>query len=348
MRAGSSEAESGRGKSAIKGIERCAIEVMRSHAGDPDLVEHKVQAVVRLSQRARMSSTYKPALLKAIARISSRRPSNAITLRELGAEFARLFWNQTIVFHLRQAATITKEPEVLGQIRKVSAAAGVRDFSRLPRSAAMAIEIAMAQILTIDVLRRFHNNAPVSMTPLFCWVPGTDYIALTDKARDFVVANHTVLDLIANHWWAGYLEKVNVLAPAIINKVQADGARRGSLTAYLAILAGLDEGRCFYCNRVFSEALRPSVDHVLPWSFLLADPLWDLVLACMDCNLAKSDRLPERHFMDRLVERNVLRSHRHSAIFSASPSIESGQEYRLYEAAISVEWPGYWVPASTY
>jgi len=73
---------------------------------------------------------------------------------------------------------------------------------------------------------------------------------------------------------AGYLEKVNVLAPAIINKVQADGARRGSLAAYLAILESLDENRCFYCNRLFSETLRPSVDHVLPWSFLLADPLW--------------------------------------------------------------------------
>ena len=288
-----------------------------------------------------MSSTYKPALLKAIARITTRRPANTITLRQLGAEFARLFWNQTIVFHLRQAATITKEPEVLGQIRKASAASGVRDFSRLPQPAAAAIAIAMARILTTDVLRRFHNNAPASMTPLFSWEPGAGHISLTDQARDFVVETHVVLDLIANHWWAGYLEKVNVLAPAIINKVQADGARRGWLAAYLAILEALDEDRCFYCNRRFSETVRPSVDHVVPWSFLLADPLWDLVLACMECNLAKSDRLPERQFMDRLVERNVLRSHRHSAIFSASPSIESGQEYRLYEAAISVEWPGF-------
>lgn len=293
-----------------------------------------------------MSSTYKPALLKAIARITTHRPANTITLRQLGAEFARLFWNQTIVFHLRQAATISKEPEVLSQIRKTSAASGVREFSRLPQAASVAIEISMARILTTDVLRRFHNNAPASMTPLFYWEPGTDHISLTDRARDFVVATYVVLDLIANHWWAGYLEKVNVLAPAIINKIQADGARRGSLAPYLAILEELDENRCFYCDRLFSEALRPSVDHVVPWSFLLADPLWDLVLACMECNLAKSDRLPERVFMDRLVEWNIVRSHRHSAVFSASPSIESGQEYRLYEAAISVEWPGFWCPSA--
>lgn len=307
-----------------------------------------MQDMVRLSQRARMSSTYKPALLKAIARISSRRPSNTITLRELGAEFARLFWNQTIVFHLRQAATITKEPEVLGQIRKASAVSGVREFSLLPRPTAAAIEIAMARILKTDVLRRFHNNAPASMAPLFSWESGADHISLTDQARDFIVTTHVVLELIANHWWAAYLEKVNALAPAIINKVQANGARRGSLAAYLRILEGLDENRCFYCDRLFSADARASVDHVLPWSFLLADPLWDLVLACMQCNLAKSDRLPERWFMDRLVERNLVRSHRRSSIFSASPSIESGHEYRLYDAAIGVEWPRFWKPEPTY
>ena len=310
-------------------------------------MEHNLQDVVWLSQRARMSSTYKPALLKAITRIATRNVSNTITLRELGAEFARLFWNQTIVFHLRQAATINKEPEVLSQIRKASATWGVRQFSRLPDAAAGAIQIAMARILTTDVLRRFHNNAPASMVSLFSWVPGTDHISMTEPALDFIVDSRVVLELIANHWWAGYLEKVNALAPAIINKVQADGVRRGSLATYLMILEGLNEDRCFYCDRIFSETMRPSVDHVLPWSFLLADPLWDLVLACMECNLAKSDRLPERQFMDRLVERNIARSHRHSSVFSASPSIESGHEYRLYDAAISVEWPGFWGPASS-
>ena len=291
-----------------------------------------------------MSSTYKPALLKAITRIAGRGPSKTIALREIGAEFARLFWNQTIVFHLRQAATVNKEPEVLGQIRKASAASGERQYSRLPRTEAIAIEIAMARILTTDVLRRFHNNAPANMVPLFSWEPGAERISMTEQAREFIVENGVVLDLIANHWWAAYLEKVNALAPAIINKVEADGIRRRSLAPYLAILETLDEDRCFYCCRDFSETIRPSVDHVLPWSFLLADPLWDLVLACLACNLAKSDRLPERKFIDRLVERNVMRSRRHSPVFSASPSIESGHEYRLYEAAISVEWPGYWGP----
>jgi hypothetical protein len=306
--------------------------------------EHKLQDVVRLSQRARMSSTYKPALLKAIARITARAPSNRISLRALGSEFARLYWNQTVIFHLRQAATINKEPEVLGQIRRASISAAVRQFAQLPQSAAVAIEVAMARILTIDVLHRFHNNAPASMTPLFTWAPGQDFITLSDEARDYIVNSHVMLELIANHWWAGYLEKVNALAPAIINKVQADGRRRGSLAPFLAILETLDEHRCFYCNRPFSESVRPSIDHVLPWSFLLADPLWDMVLACMRCNLAKSDRLPDKPFIDRLVERNIIRSRGYGAVFSGSPSIESGQEYRLYEAAISVEWPAFWGP----
>ncbi len=202
----------------------------------------------------------------------------------------------------------------------------------------------MARILTVDVLRRFHHRAPTSMAPLFSWETGAEQIVLTDQALRFILECHVVLNVVANHWWAGYLEKVNVLAPAIISKVQADGARRRPLGRFLAMLKALDDDRCFYCDRPFSETVRPSVDHVLPWSFLLADPLWDLVLACAECNLAKSDLLPQKHFMDRLVQRNVLRSRRHSTVFSASPGIESGQEYGLYEAAMSVEWPGFWGP----
>ena len=79
----------------------------------------------------------------------------------------------------------------------------------------------------------------------------------------------------------------------------------------------------------------------------MADPLWDMVLACMKCNIAKSDRLPDRNFLDRLVERNIERGYKGNPVFSGSP-IESGQEYRLYEAAISVEWPGFWRPEIVY
>ncbi|MGH7716370.1 MAG: HNH endonuclease domain-containing protein, partial [Vulcanimicrobiaceae bacterium] len=140
-----------------------------------------------------------------------------------------------------------------------------------------------------------------------------------------------------------YLEKVNWLAPAIIDKVERDGARRSSLTKYLRILRETDENRCFYCSRDFSNTTRIEVDHVLPWTFLLSDALWDLVLSCSACNAAKSDRLPVRDFVDKLVSTNEARAKR--KLPSGVSPLSTGEAItQLYEAAIAVEWPGFWSP----
>lgn len=76
------------------------------------------------------------------------------------------------------------------------------------------------------------------------------------------------------------------------------------------------------------------MDHVIPWSFLLEEDLWDLVLACGKCNSGKSDSLPPRQFIEKLI-------HRNKQLFNAgiSLAINESEVTRLYEAAISVEWP---------
>jgi CRISPR/Cas system Type II protein with McrA/HNH and RuvC-like nuclease domain len=48
----------------------------------------------------------------------------------------------------------------------------------------------------------------------------------------------------------------------------------------------------------------PEVDHVLPWSFVLEDRTWNLVLACRKCNNEKRDQLPNIDALERLCARN--------------------------------------------
>ena len=48
----------------------------------------------------------------------------------------------------------------------------------------------------------------------------------------------------------------------------------------------------------------PDVDHVLPWSFVLEDKTWNLVLACRKCNNAKRDRLTDVGALELLCSRN--------------------------------------------
>jgi hypothetical protein len=62
--------------------------------------------------------------------------------------------------------------------------------------------------------------------------------------------------------------------------------------------------RCFYCSSSFVST--PHVDHVIPWSFMAEDKVWNLVLACDDCNgsSGKSSKTPSDEFVEKLTNRN--------------------------------------------
>jgi hypothetical protein len=94
----------------------------------------------------------------------------------------------------------------------------------------------MPRVLTIDVLDRFHRSAPSGMPRLYDWRPGDDSITIDDQTLAFVRMSGHALETIANHWWARYLERVNMLAPLIIEKVERNGAERGSLAKYVKLL----------------------------------------------------------------------------------------------------------------
>jgi 5-methylcytosine-specific restriction endonuclease McrA len=293
-----------------------------------------------------MSTTYKPALLKALVRVFRRTNALVIPLAELGHEFAAMYWNQTVVYHLRQAAVVTKEAEVVRRIHALSGQYAARSFAELPAIGRSKVEASMSQLLAIDVLRRFHNSKPDEMSPLYEWSAGSPEIELTEDSRAFLRDHGQTLEVLANYHWADYLEGCNRLTPRIIQKVARDGAKRGSLTKYLRILLEYGEkSKCFYCERPFTPDNKAAVDHVIPWSFLLEDPLWNLVPACTRCNGAKSDWLPDAKYIDRLLVRNT---HAARTIFDGKVSLMTGADdvRGLYDAAISVNWPGYWVVES--
>ncbi len=296
-------------------------------------------------RHATMSTTYKPALLKALVRASRKNDALEIPLLELGHEIAKMYWNQTVVYHLRQAAVIGKEAEVVRRLRALSTEYDARAFSDLPPDGRRRVETSMSRVLAINVLELFHRSKPLDMQPLYVWRKGSAAIALTAASSRFIREHGNTLELIANYHWANYLEGCNRLAPRIIQKVARDGAKRGALVKYLKLLTDDGTGACFYCERAFTAENGAVVDHVIPWSFLLEDPLWDLVPACARCNAQKSDWLPEAKYLDRLLVRNarVLRARVGTKV---SLLVGSDDAQGLYEAAVSVEWPGYWSPAS--
>ena len=67
----------------------------------------RVGDIAALMRHARKSASYKPALLKALVRCCRQSHDLRLSLDAIGREFTKLYWNQTVVYHLRQAASLS-------------------------------------------------------------------------------------------------------------------------------------------------------------------------------------------------------------------------------------------------
>jgi len=67
-------------------------------------------------------------------------------------------------------------------------------------------------------------------------------------------------------------------------------ARKRVLRARLIERDGME---CFYCRTPFASAAEATLDHLVPKSLVPGWTQANLVLACLPCNLAKGDTLPQ-------------------------------------------------------
>lgn len=117
-----------------------------------------------------------------------------------------------------------------------------------------------------------------------------------------------VLSQLLNYRWAQLLERFNT-SPKIALKVKVisdNKLRRKNLTKFRDILLSYKDEDCpidFYTGEILKKE-DISVDHVLPWSFLYSDDLWNLVLTSKSHNSSKSNTLPDEATIKRLNERN--------------------------------------------
>jgi hypothetical protein len=99
--------------------------------------------------------------------------------------------------------------------------------------------------------------------------------------------------------------------------------RRVTVTSARGALNGYQKGRCFYCfgsiSIVPGSDELADIDHFIPhvlgaWLPGNINGVWNLVLACRDCNrggMGKSDRMPSARLLDRIHARNefLISSH---------------------------------------
>lgn len=116
-----------------------------------------------------------------------------------------------------------------------------------------------------------------------------------------------LFDLI-NYRWSLMLENYNS-CPRIAKKVRImddQEVRRKKPLTYFDQYLDLENSNhtCFICGKSIPDR-ELSRDHVIPWSYLYSDDLWNLVYVHKGCNSKKSNITPSDDAIEELKKRNL-------------------------------------------
>jgi 5-methylcytosine-specific restriction endonuclease McrA len=170
-----------------------------------------------------------------------------------------------------------------------------------------------------------------------------EYLKFNPPVYRFLQRYHQVILRLNNYEWAKFLAKNNPVPLDLISAIETV-TQRNNLTNYLKILELYTEYNCFYCGKPL-DRIKPHVDHFIPWSYIHSDNLWNLVLACSECNLSKSDRLPGLAYLAQLQERNLkLQEFTVDSIQSEFAVYQTQKLTDLYNYASANGFRGDWQP----
>lgn len=243
-----------------------------------------------------------------------------ISFQDIAKNILKYYWNQIFFFDLLQSANKQKLP-VIYQAVKELINYYIQHNSNLPvwfnRAEQFFINHKIifdqtinkiAHALKSDVSWRFlyangvtYDVYKLNENKTFIFIQFDDYNLLKEYAE--------IIIQLMNYKWAQLLEKYN-RAPKIVSKIkgsQDNQIRRSSLNRFKEILLKqFDDNQVtdFYSGDILLKE-EISIDHVIPWSFLYSDDIWNLVITSKSNNSKKSNHKPSREVIDKLLKRNI-------------------------------------------
>ena len=278
----------------------------------------------KIIRECNYDNTYKMAWAKSLVEICSHNqietPVLTITLRDIAHKFLKYYWNQTIFFDLIQGSNPIKPPIILSLVKNLIENYFVAISKKQPevfekvedRFKNIGLEKDyqktldnIAKILKNDVSWRFDSIQNCS-GKLYEYQQKDDYLLIDIANANILKENEQDLYDLINYRWSLILESFNS-SPRINKKVRIIDDRnikRSSLTKFKQYLDLENPTHyCFICGKETLEK-ELAIDHVIPWSYMYSDDLWNLVYVCQHCNSIKSNVIPTKNQIDRLKERN--------------------------------------------
>lgn len=283
-------------------------------------------------------STYKFALASTLLKL---KPKNFITYEDLRNEFLNsLFTHYQKNPHQYQAG----ENSLTRAFDKYKRDDNWNDL----------LETAEKNIYN-NVFDAFHNVGGGSIKKehiLFEHLPNEKKLVLTDNINA-ILEQEDLIELLKDEnesrWMIVEEAWKNKLSPNFLVYDQAtnefvsvSSVERTNLRSAVSVLLPYQHGSCFYCNKKINTSANsedsdfPDVDHFIAHSYfnrpdlshINPDGIWNLVIACKECNRGtggKFERLPALNYQSEIINRNVLftEEHRHSLKNSILLSLNS-------------------------
>ncbi len=277
---------------------------------------HKLQ---RLLSEGKFSSTYKFALLIAIADLSvikGDETGNSITIEvsEIAEQFIRIYWKQVVLYPEKEGKGSVlfqnrdRQAAVVNEIRCIyekNSGSIVRLFKNKEQYKRLVSKVSkIIREMPLWRLQQVGNGVDdflyenLNQGKQITLRPGVAY-----SFRQF---HENILNMVQGAWvqWVRKEKKNSIfLGESIELGNFLFGGVRKPLSSYVDFLTDLQDSRCFYCKGNMKQ--QGEVDHFIPWSRYPVDLGHNFVLAHKECNRSKGDFLASGDHLVRWVERNT-------------------------------------------
>ena len=277
-------------------------------------MDRYISALYEIVTRGRNANSYKFALWRALATLAptTSKQIPTISKHDLAPLFLGYYWPLEVKYHIRQGIDPDKDPIVMKLIRDLLKSGAVnhgetlKDFRHRRPVEYKTLVSKITREAFDDVIPRFHSVHGSPITPAIFEFTGSvgragDTIQLTEGGRNFLIEYAKLITYVAISGWVRFTEGFTS-APKLHDKIDDTNLRRGAVSQWRASLMAIQNGKCFYDES--HEMTVSEVDHVMPWTFVLEDKTWNLVLACRKCNNDKRDTLTNVDAIRRLCARN--------------------------------------------
>lgn len=267
-------------------------------------------------------NTYKLAWGKALIEIITENTYHSYEIKihfeEIAYKMLKYYWNQLFFFNLKQSSG--KKPVIIQLTEKCIDKYITLEKSNIPKWFDYAVVVlkkekvfyekmitAIARHLKEDVSWRFLRSGGIELS-LYQLDKSGMTVTFTHAQAIELRKYASVLAQLLNFRWAELLERFNN-SPRIVSKVKGISEakiKRNSLKKFKDVLvAHMPDGivRDFYTGKELLDK-DISVDHVIPWSFMYSDDIWNLVITSKRNNSKKYNHVPSDEDISRLKQRN--------------------------------------------